>query len=273
MKIINFNNFLPFKKIREKLEILDDYKPNFEGTKAIMEAMKWEEIKTKGLDISIDELLEADDGTLEHKDYPGQKMIVYIRDYNGFYNSTPKFHISWCSTLKSMTESGRYSRYVVSQRNDGFFTLNKMLNGKSEGTQEKKLDVCKNCLNKLNYDKYSMRDFKGKNSVVEDFKVKEFLEKYNTNIILKPEHNNETQPLNKYPKNWNEVSHNYRKSKNWVCENCGKNMTSNKRDLHVHHIDGNKFNLKPSNLEAVCLDCHKEKPMHGHMRTNSMFRR
>lgn len=273
MKIINFNNFLPFKKIREKLEIPDDYKANFKGSKAIIEALKWEEIKTKGLDISIDELSIAADGTLEHKDYPGQKMIVYIRDYNGFYNSTPKFHISWCSTLKSMTESGRYNRYVVSQRNDGFFTLNKMLNGKSAGAQERELDVCKNCLSKLNYDRYSRKDSKGKNKIVEDFKVKDFLEKYNTDIILDPEYNDDTQPLNEYPKDWHEVSNNYRESKNWICEDCGKNMKSNRSDFHVHHIDGNKFNLKPSNLEAVCLDCHKKKPLHGHMTANPMFAR
>ncbi|UUV17635.1 HNH endonuclease [Fusobacteria bacterium ZRK30] len=278
MKIINFNDFLPFKKIREKLEISEDFKPNFEGSKAILEAMKWEEIKTKGLDISIEELSVADDGTLEHKDYPGQKMIVYIRDYNGgFKNSSlPKFHISWCSTLKSMTESGRYSRYVVSQRDDGIFLLNKSVYGKIvEKNVEADLNVCKNCLKKLNYSDYTgwNTNPQQKEKIVEDFKVREFLEKYNTNIIIEPEHTQSTQPLNEYPKNWDEVSRNYRKSKNWICEDCGINMTSNKRDLHVHHIDGNKFNLKASNLEAVCLSCHKKKPMHRHMANNPMFNR
>lgn len=278
MKIINFNDFLPFRKIREKLEIPHDYKANFEGSKAIIEALKWEEIKTKGLDISIEELSVAADGTLEHVDYPGQKMIVYIRDYKGgFKNSSlPRFHISWCSTLKSMTESGRYNRYVVSQREDGIFLLNKEVFGKIVETNiEAKLTICQNCLKKLNYNGFTNRNitFQNKNKIINNFKVKDFLEKYNTNIILEPEHNENTQPLNIYPDNWNEVSRNYRESKNWICEDCGKNMRLNKSNFHVHHIDGNKFNLNPSNLEAVCVDCHEKKPMHGHMIGNPMFNR
>jgi len=270
MKLINFKFFKPFKKFREKLEIPEDFKPDFEGSKAILEAMIWEEIKTKGLDISIEDLRIANDGTLEHKDYPGQKMIVYIRDYNGFYG-LPKFHISWCSTLESMAEGGRYSRYVVSQRTDGLFSVNKILKNKLVKTHEENLNVCKNCLNKLNYSQYSRKNYNSKNIIVANFKVKDFLDKYNTNIILTPEHNEESQPLNEYPKNWNEVSKNYRASKNWICEECGKDMSHDRGNLHVHHINGNKHDLSPSNLQAVCVSCHMNKPMHEHMNSNPRF--
>ena len=130
MKLINFNDFLAFKRMREKMGIPKDYKASFESSEAILKEIKFKEIKTKGLDISIDELCVAKDKTLEHKDFPGQKMLVYIRDFMGDYikdekdmASFPKFHISWCSTLDKMHKSQKYDRYVVSQRNDGIFLL------------------------------------------------------------------------------------------------------------------------------------------------------
>ena len=85
MKLINFNDFLAFKRIREKMGIPKDYKPSFESSEAILREIKFKEIKTKGLDISIDDLYVAEDKTLEHKDFPGQKMLVYIRDFMGDY--------------------------------------------------------------------------------------------------------------------------------------------------------------------------------------------
>lgn len=274
MKLINFNKFTPFKNLRKKMDIEDDYKPDFIGSRAIIEALKWEEIKTRGLDISIGELKIVKDGTLEHEDYPGQKMIVYIRDYHGgFSNSSfPKFHVSWCSTLKSMSESGKYDRYVVSQRDDGIFLLNKMNFNKIEEKDIKaELSVCKNCLSKINFNNYKRQT--NKDEEVKNFKIKEFLDQYNTDIVIEPIHNEYSQPINQYPENWNEISLKYRGLKNWVCEDCNTDFYNEKGRLHVHHIDGNKFNCKPSNLEAVCVECHEKKPYHGHMKSNLKFKR
>ncbi len=266
MKIINFNKFQPFIEIRNNMRISKDYKPNFRGSKAIIRAITWEEIKTRGLDISIDELIKANDGTIEHKDFPGQKMIVYIRDFRSDYG-LPKFHVSWCSTLEKMKEAGRYSRYVISQRNDGIFLLNRTDGKKVEEENiEAKLDICKNCLTTLNYENYSVLNYQQKQKIVDKFTVKNFLKKFNTDIRLDPEYSSISQPKNVYPENWQEISIRYRKMKNWICEDCGLDFSSNPSKLHVHHIDGNKFNCKPSNLESTCEGCHKNKPYHEHMK-------
>lgn len=281
MKLIDFKEFSAFKKMRKDMGISQDFKPKFESSQAILREIKLKEIKTKGLDISIDELITAEDKTLEHKDFAGQKMLVYIRDFMGDYlkndkdrSDYPRFHIAWCSTLDKMHKAKKYERYVVSQRNDGIFILNKSISGKIvEKNIELPLLVCKNCLQTLKYKGYSLARKNENDKIFNSFNVKEFLDAYNTNIHVEPKHNSKSQPLNEYSDNWNKISYDYRQSKKFICQDCGKDCSEDKNELHVHHIDGDKSNNRPSNLEAVCIKCHSKKPLHGHMTANPNFKK
>lgn len=40
------------------------------------------------------------------------------------------------------------------------------------------------------------------------------------------------------------------------CQKCGRTEMSYKRNLDVHHIDGNKKNCDPKNLIPLCRSCH-----------------
>jgi 5-methylcytosine-specific restriction endonuclease McrA len=42
------------------------------------------------------------------------------------------------------------------------------------------------------------------------------------------------------------------------CVNCGV-LNDGKGNIDVDHIDGNRSNNEPSNLQALCKDCHKKK--------------
>lgn len=47
---------------------------------------------------------------------------------------------------------------------------------------------------------------------------------------------------------------------NYTCQLCGSQIRKigNKSNLHIHHIDYNKFNSDPKNLITLCLICHSK---------------
>ena len=50
----------------------------------------------------------------------------------------------------------------------------------------------------------------------------------------------------------------YRRHKKDVCEKCGF-IPEHKVQLDVDHIDGNKKNNDPTNLQTLCANCHRLK--------------
>ena len=168
-----------------------------------------------------------------------------------------------------MKRQGRFqSRYFVSRRTDGKFKVN-LLRG-NEITERDKLvemKVCKNCLDKLSYMGYSnQNEFSERNRVYNNFKISEFLNSYGSKIYTVPQHDVDTAPINMYSDDFYKISYNYRKSKNWKCEQCGIDFTYDKKNLHTHHIDGNKANNRFSNLKALCYNCHSKQPKHEQMK-------
>lgn len=67
------------------------------------------------------------------------------------------------------------------------------------------------------------------------------------------------------------LSHQVRDQANWKCQQCGINLSNNRYYLDAHHIWGTQFNT-PNDLEALCIGCHAEQPMSGHLRLKSEVR-
>jgi hypothetical protein len=61
-----------------------------------------------------------------------------------------------------------------------------------------------------------------------------------------------------YPPRWSRVSRWVRGRACWRCELCGVRNGPVPNVLTVHHLDGNKWNLLPWNLAALCQRCHFE---------------
>lgn len=73
---------------------------------------------------------------------------------------------------------------------------------------------------------------------------------------LRDQSDEETERGGRYAKDWEYVSHQYRSEQNFVCENCGVDLSRRKFLLHTHHVDQNKANNNFSNLKALCVLCH-----------------
>ena len=244
---------------------------------------------TTGIDIPPDEIEYAPDGTLE---YEGRKVVVYIRDQyvlDSYKLVDPdelvdpeqlcKFHVADCPTLKTMKSQNKFDRYVVATRTDGKFIVNFLTGGRIHGKGERverRLYVCKNCLNKLNYKNYRSRRMPKKDEIKaeirESFDLREFFERYDSQITKEPRHTETSAPVNEYSSDWPQISHCYKEKVGWKCEKCGTDLGEGKEFLHAHHINAQKNDNREQNLRALCIHCHAEMPQHQHLKSDSKYR-
>src|SRR6266446_9962135 len=82
-----------------------------------------EQLATDGKDVSIDDVVVLEDGTLSYKD---ACVLVYIRDFSqdGARRWVPRFHVADCITLQQQRQRNRFGHYVVATRDDGCFQVN-----------------------------------------------------------------------------------------------------------------------------------------------------
>ena len=100
------------------------------------------------------------------------------------------------------------------------------------------------------------------NEGIHAFDLAEFFEAYTTTHTHMPVHNPETLPPDRYPEAWEAISLQCRERANWACERCGRDFSNARGRLHAHHKDRQRWNNDPSNLEALCVECHREITRH-----------
>ena len=149
-------------------------------------------LASRGLDVVEGDVRLLPDGTLAFKN---RRVLLYIRtppssttedlDFDESWRSPrrwsfgaedpgPRFHIANCRTLESMRQSGRGHRYVVSTRTDGQFEL--VSPGGSVATRS--LRVCKNCLERLDWQGFVRVSGQDRDRRVDSFSLSEFFKFY-----------------------------------------------------------------------------------------------
>jgi len=230
------------------------------------------ELKT-GITIGAEDLEYTNNGLLSYKK---RQVLLYIQDHAGRVaevlvdgSKGNKYHVSYCKTLEKMHQGGRYDRYVVTNDITGYFYID----GHDWKTKEyqdgyAQLKVCKNCLSNLNYKNYNSN----KKEVFNNFSLDEFFKTYEAHFKHKPKRESGKAKDGTYPKDWDDISSNYRDSVDWKCESCNVDLTEHKNLLHTHHKNGVKSDNSSNNLEALCIACHADQKYHHHMRVSYEYR-
>jgi len=221
-----------------------------------------------GLDTDLSDIFYLDDGLITIlKDGSVRKTIVYISEVKRWALDSygyPKFHIFNCRTLVQMRNGGKGERYKKTLRDDGTFLM--VVSGeRSSDARYVPLEICGNCLYQYNA-KFNRRYTKPM------FNIKEYIKQ------PKIEHHQELNPVffkedletvpQFYAKNWNQISDELKKIKNYSCQKCGIKLEEAKKYLHTHHVDSNPSNNIVSNLKVLCIECHSNEFNHAHIKQN-----
>lgn len=202
--------------------------------------------------------------------YSNEVVLLYIMDTHNDRNTllngpenAKRFHVADCQTLKKMRAEGRAERYVVTNNTSGEFNvvaLDRQTNKREKIKAE--LKVCKQCLSHLNYKSYKT-NISEKGKIWRNFSIAEFLEKYQPHFIHRPKHTDETAPIQGYTTDWPEISKKYRELRQWYCEECWVNLSSDKNLLHCHHLNGQTADNSNNNLKSLCKLCHSKVSGHN----------
>ena len=199
--------------------------------------------------------------------YRGRKVCAYIRDQKAsinFYNKTSeyRYHLCNCSVLQSMKNIGREHRYLTTQRSDGFFEAHD-LTASPVKKGLVRMELCQLCIQIL----------KEKKLYFFPFSLKEYYNKYDSYVPKTIKKIEQVKSIQTYSPNQQEISIEYRKANEFLCQLCLVDCKNSPELLHLHHEDGNPANNNRSNLKVLCVECHSKQPRHHHMMANQNFKK
>ena len=198
-------------------------------------------------------------------------VFAYIRDHTektllewkdlGGPEKMKKLHFSVCRTLIEMKKQRRFERYRVTN-----VTSDKYSVDVKEGVQEVRLYPCQNCLDKIGYQCFSFDMTKPKRmAIVRSFNSQEAMDLLWQWFDLFRQEVTNLQSAHSptgYTDNWYLVAQAFKRRAGWKCAACGVLLDRNRRQLDLHHLNGDKRNNSDDNLRCLCKACHQKEHPH-----------
>ena len=223
----------------------------------------------------------------------GRPVLVYIRDHIVMTPNplTPeacrKVHFTACQALHRMDAAGRFERYRRTMSESNIYVID-VSSGRGVVSEVRtRLYPCQYCLGNARYMGFFYTMSKQeRRRIVEAFDARVIMEilrrhlrRFSERDVVDPYRllawiardmfermgNLRWAGLStNRPENWPAISKNRRETANWTCECCQVSLKENemRRMLHVHHVNGDKSDNTASNLQALCVLCHRARDLH-----------
>jgi len=200
----------------------------------------------------------------------GNPVLLYIRDQsrnienvnsynNENYLSEYRYHLMCCRTVHNIIFEQKRDRYVYKDylfEETPKFKVNITDGSKHKELNNVRLQVCQNCINETSIKDLRSLPWNMKKEFLQNFTPREFCKEHKNGYVKSMVGSNYMRKeIDMYPNDWPQISSNYKKSKNYKCENCQIDLSKYKKYLHVHH-EGRRDQNEDRRLKSLCIECH-----------------
>ena len=180
MKLLDFTEFEPFNKLRQKvgatkLGYFELFDPEFHLT-----GSERSELELSGRLLTIDEVKILPDKTLAIKN---SRVLVYYPDENWYRDKRefPTYHVAYCSQLDELAKSISNGQWLATTKLAEDYDLVKLRSNGQVSLVSHGFAVCKHCLHTLrykNFDEFRNRRRGYSETVLNQFRLHDFYKLY-----------------------------------------------------------------------------------------------
>ncbi len=178
--------------------------------------------------------------------------------------------------LRRHRQKNRCARYVVSIKEDGNFSINKISIWGRTKHDFLRLVVCEYCLDALSFDGFShdMPEY-DRRKIASSFSISRYFNNYPKCLVVTDSvRESEAEANNGYVRDFSEFGARMKRERGYRCDRCKIALTvpSLHKFLHVIYNDEARRNPNSKNVRVLCLKCHGEQPKHGHLKSSLEYR-